>query len=125
MPFHFLHPERRYFEWSLSSPNEAPNVCSEILKEVEDFALPFFDRFPTVDSLAAALNEPTPSSWFILNPEEREATSAAIAHLAGETSSALERLDRAIAERLEKPPKYRRNLEKLRDFLSSSPADPA
>lgn len=124
MPFHLLHADRRHFEWSLPSPEETPRVCSEILREVETSALPFFDRFSTLDAFAATLNEPTPSSWFILTPEQREATLAAIDHLAGATSSAVARLDRAIAERLEKPPKYRRNLEKLRDFLSSSPVGP-
>jgi hypothetical protein len=118
VPLHLLHADREYFEWPMGSLDDGPPVAAEILAEIDAYALPFFREYDNVDSLRRALAKPNPP-WFVLTPEQRIATLAAIEHASGSSEDAIQRLDRALAERVDSLPKKRWQLEKLRAHLAA------
>lgn len=117
MPFHLLGVDAKFFDWELKNIDEAANVASEIVTYVRLHVLPFFDQNDRIESIWEALLQPLPSSWFLLTPEQRVLTLAAIEFLSGFAERAIERLDRALAERAEEPPKRLLELQKLRTHL--------
>lgn len=119
MPLHLLHAERKYFDWQLQGADDAPIVATDIVGAVKALAQPFFERYGTLTAVRDALAKPSPLSWFILSPEQRETTLAAIEHLLGSSDSAIARLDSALAERAGEMPRRRRELEKLRGHLAT------
>ena len=112
MPIHLLHPDRSYREWTMAVPSDAPAVASEIVQEVDAFALPFLTAFGQIDAVKGALQSPHPRDWFMLNPEQRLVVLAAIEQLAGQPDQAKELLRQGLLERTDELPKCRVALER-------------
>jgi len=124
LPVHLLRADRRFVEWTMTRPEEAPTTAAELFAEVEPLVRPFFDRFSSLDALHATLLDSESSSWLLLSPEQRQIKLAAIEHLEGGTDAAVSRLERALAERVGQPPKWRHELEKLLRYFRQLDEDP-
>jgi hypothetical protein len=120
MPLHLLHADRQYFEWTLAHPTGAPAVAVAILAELTSYAMPFFERYKRLEDVRQALESANPADWFILNPEQRIMTLAAVEHASGSPERAVHLLDVALAERDNALPKKRYLLEKLRTRLATA-----
>ena len=119
MPLHLLHPDRQYYEWSMGGVESAPAVASQIMAEVERFALPFFEKYGQITEVKRTLEQDRPP-WFVLTPVQRIQVLAAIELVYGSPARALAILDEAIAARADAAPKKRVSLERMRSAIRAS-----
>jgi len=69
--------------WDLQSADDVSRVADEMCKAAEDVAFPFFGRFETLESVAAAVRD-EPIGWILSPvPAHRALTLVAIARLQG------------------------------------------
>lgn len=113
-PIHSLRPDGRFREWVLESADECKKVGREIIADIDAFALPFLNRYADINVVESELQKDDPSCWFILDPEQRIATLAAITASKGDYASAQSMIQIALAERANDLPKKRRLLEQGR-----------
>ncbi len=113
MPLHFLHENRKYFEWSMSATKDSPRIVAEILEEIRIYALPFFEKYSQIKNVEKSLQSENARDWFVLGPEQRVCVLAAIAWAAGDEEKALRTLREALSERRDSLPRKRRRLEVL------------
>ena len=116
-PLSVLKSASGYPEWCLNEDTDLSVVRLEVVHDIESYALPFLDRYSTLDSVCSQLSKEDPRQWFVLDPEQRIATLSAITHVKGDTAGALRILDEALQERSNAPEKLRFRLEKLRARL--------
>lgn len=121
VPLHLLHADRQHFEWTMTTPKDAPVVALAVLQEVTSFALPFFERIKSLEDLKRALESQDPVDWFVLTPEQRVLVLASIDYVSGSAEKAVRLLDQALAVRANEPPKRRYLLERLRSQLAAQP----
>lgn len=114
MPIHLLREDRIYKEWSLSHESELPAVVSNLMNDLEEYAFPFLEKYSNVDNIENQLKSDAPKDWFILNPEQRIATLAAIAFIKGSKGESLSLLDDAIRQREGALPKKLSLLKEVR-----------
>jgi len=113
-PLHFLHKDRSFFEWRFGDPAADELLGQSVLAELREYALPFFQRFRTLDRVEASLRSSNPVDHFALDPEQRLAVVAAIASVRGANDEALRILEKALALRQDAVPAKRFLLEDLR-----------
>ncbi|HXI13732.1 MAG TPA: hypothetical protein VNM92_13975 [Thermoanaerobaculia bacterium] len=82
LSLHLLRPERKYTEWCFDDTN-SPSM--EVISDVDQYAVPFFDRYQNIDDVRSALVSEDPRSWFTLSPAERREMLDAIATLQSAT----------------------------------------
>jgi hypothetical protein len=114
MPLHLLHSDRKHFEWEFESNGPHGSLLEGVKAEIRLFALPFFDRFRTLEIVETCLKSNNPADWFVLSHEQRLCILAAIACLRGASDESIRILDEALAQRQEALPAKRVLLEDLR-----------
>lgn len=67
-PLHLLRPERKYQEWCF---DELTPPSLEVITDIDQYALPFFDRYETIDDVQKVLASQDPLDWFTLSPAQR------------------------------------------------------
>jgi hypothetical protein len=116
---HLLSRSKEYLEWLVWPGMDEERLAADILSAIFSIAFPFFDRYGKLEAVKEALASDNPESWLTYSHEGRLTKLAAILWCTGERTRALEMLDEAIHERRDKMPKYRYELEELRDYLRS------
>ena len=71
MPIHLLGGTGVYEEWFFSERAQLKALVPEVIGEITTCALPFFEKFSTLDHVRAQLESESPANWFTLNPETR------------------------------------------------------
>jgi hypothetical protein len=116
VPIHLLHKDGKYTEWDV----EAPQTASELFTEVQLYALPFFEKWSSLDVVILSLQSENPRDRVAKTAASRIETLSAILALKGQKNEALSLLDEAIEKEREKPVIGKRlRLEKLRDRLAN------
>jgi len=113
LPIHFLHADREFFEWPMQEEGDAANVASAMIEEIHSFALPFFEKYSSIEAIKRNLDSSAPSAWFALGPSQRVCVLAALEYLAGNAERALEVLEVSIAAERAKPIPRDRPMKKL------------
>lgn len=68
LPLHLLRPERKYREWCF---DDVTPPSLEVIWDIDRYALPFLDRYRSIDDVRAALVSEDPINWFTLSPAQR------------------------------------------------------
>lgn len=118
-PLSVLKSGADYPEWCIGEHTDMSAVRREVMLNIEQYALPFFERYSTLSSVESSLAHDDPVHWFVLNPEQRAATLAAIVYVRGDQRASLELLDDALQRLSDAPPKKRLRLEQLRERISA------
>jgi hypothetical protein len=87
VPIHFLHEGRQFVEWNA----ESPGIATLLHIQVEMYALPFFERFDSLQSLKSQLNR---------EADYRKSASAQMARLNSEQERKELRLEMMHDQRL-------------------------
>lgn len=119
-PLSALKSSSGFPEWSLDGQREPEDVITDVVQDVDRYAIPFLETCSSLEQVAAQLEMTDPRQWFVLSPEQRLMTLVAVKHVQGHREDALLCLDRAITERKDAPQKLRWPLEKLREKLNST-----
>jgi hypothetical protein len=118
-PIHFLHADRQFQEWDAGDPK----TPSELLSEIEEYAIPFFEKYCDFNQALFSLTSENPRDWFNLIPSMRISTLAAMLALRGKGKSALALLDKEIALRQSNPTPpmiaERLRFQRLRERISA------
>ena len=120
MPLHLLLPDRKYFEWEMGTAADLERDRPAVMEAIHKWALPFLDTQSDLNRVKLALGSDNPSDWFVLDPEARTSTLAAIDCVQGDRSAALSRLERALKELESAPSKKRYPLQRLRDRINKT-----
>lgn len=117
VPIHLLHEGGKFVEWDASNPG----IISALSEQIENYAIPFFQKFHDLNEVLAALQSENPLDWFTETPESRVPTIVAILAVQGRRHDALELLDREIEslQSSQAPPANARRfkLQKLRNRI--------
>jgi len=116
-PLSVLKPSSGFPEWCFDGQREPEDVITDVVQDVDRYAIPFLETCASLEQVAAQLETPDPRHWFVLSPEQRLMTLVAVKHVQGHREDALLCLDQAITERKDAPQKVRWPLEKLRERL--------
>ncbi len=122
VPMHFLEPDRKYFDWILSEVTDWPAFGNEVVEAVERRALPFLDRYSSLDTVRAALESHDPRDWFTLDPTRRIETLALTHCASGELDRGVALLEKTLGDLADAPVKNRHPLIRLRDALRARQA---
>lgn len=118
-PLSVLSNESSYPEWCFSESSDHLSIQKDVINDIQSFALPFLDRFSTLESVRIQLEDPDPHQWFVLDPEQRIAILASIVQLQGDPARALALIDEALADMPTAPSKKRQRFERLRNQILS------
>lgn len=125
VPMHFLGPDRKYYDWVLSEVNDWPAFGSEVVEAIERRALPFLDRYSSLDAVRTALGSNDPRDWFTLDPTRRIETLARIHCALGELDRGMDLLEKTLSDLADAPVKTRYPLMRLKDALRARQASAA
>ena len=124
VPIHFLREDKTYTEWKFSNTDDLEKLHGVILKDIEQYALPYIERFSDLSKLRSVLESPNKQDWLGagLNVDSRVTVLAAIQFVQGERNSAIETLDdglrsleKTLAGRTHELRKRRFKMECLRE----------
>ena len=113
IPLHLLHEDRIFFEWLFDENESDTSIKERIIREIKLYALPFFEKFSTIENVKCSLESSSPENWFVLNPEQRICILGIITYIQGNLDRAIEIIDNALEERKDDLPKKRRLLEQI------------
>jgi len=117
MPIHFLHEDRKYFEWDVSGAPGAARMAQEVMSEVSGRAQAFFDRYATLSAVDESLASANALDWFVLTADQHVGVRAAIAKVEGREDDAKAIVDEALADPRNANPRKRWRIEELRSRL--------
>jgi len=112
-PIHTLRCDDQFREWTLKDAESQEVIGNEIIADINSVAIPFWDKYSSLKEVKSDLEKNDPSHWFILSPEQRVATLAAIVFTQGDKQKSLKLLDDAIQERADAHPKKNRLLKEI------------
>ena len=116
----FLHPDKKYREWTFSNEEELENLWDPFLDELRLYALPFLERYSQFPEFRKAVESSTiPDEWLGYGEEERIRTKAVFRLLDADKAEALRILDDALAERAGKASKHWVRISLLRKRIAS------
>ncbi len=95
-PIHLLRPDRKFYEFEGESANDLEVAVADLLEEIYEVGLAFYNKFVTVDDIFGELSSSAVSKWFVLSSHQKVGTLAAIAILRGDRLAA----ERIISEAL-------------------------
>ena len=119
IPMHLLSSERKFAEWQFTDKRQIEALIPLIAGEFGTRAMPFFERFGTLEGMRDKLRLGTPKDWFALSAEQRTELLAAIEVALGHQTDALKLIDDALVPLRDALPKKRYALEALRAKLVS------
>jgi hypothetical protein len=122
VPLHFLEPNRKYVDWVLSEVTDWPAFGRDVVEIIERRALPFLDRYSSLDVVRAALESSDPRDWFTLDPTSRIVTLALTHCASGEVDRGVTLLDKTLGDLIDAPMKARYPLMRLKDSLRARQA---
>jgi hypothetical protein len=112
IPVHLLRPERSYREWRFSTEKEMQGLVRFVTEDLEQYAVPFLDKFPDAASIRRSLESENPADWFMLDRGARDARRVFFAFLEEGRESALRLGAMLLEEQADKPDKYSIDLRK-------------
>jgi hypothetical protein len=114
-PIHLLRPNKAISEWSLHSEGGVPGVADAMVLEIEQFALPYIDRYSRLDAIREALASERREDWIDLglDPVSRVCWRSALEWIRGDPDRAVSILERALIERANERPGRNYNIEYL------------
>jgi len=115
VPIHFFHADRKFLEWDGGDPN----TPSEIVSEIEKYALPFFSRFEDRGNLLHALQSDNPRDWLSVAAHIRPELLAATLACLGRLGDAKLVLENEIKARQSKPIGHRLGLKRILEKLQA------
>lgn len=119
-PLSVLKSSAGFPEWCFNCDREPGDMVREVIGDLDEYGLPFLRRYSSMSEVSRSLHSDDPRDWFVLDPEQRLMTLAAVEHVQGRPHDALRRLESAIAAMKEAPLKRRWPIEKLRERLISA-----
>lgn len=117
IPMHFLRADHQYYDWVLSEVTDWAAFGVEVEETLVRRALPFLDRYSSLDALKAALESNDPRDWFTLDPTRRIETLALLHCASGELDRGMALLEKTLGDLADAPVKARFPLVRLRDAL--------
>jgi hypothetical protein len=95
-PLYVLRPDKTFNvdEWYL----DRRRTASTVLAQIDEFGIPFLNRYSDLSEVERRLESDSPSDWFGLGSEGRTCLLASIALLANDRTEALRLVDAALAE---------------------------
>lgn len=112
-PIHLLREDESLYEWPLDAP-ETPSI---VLAQIDEYAIPFLDKYVDLEAVKERLESDYPGDWFSLGKEGRLCLLAAIMAFQGHRAEALKMIENALEERKDKMHKYRWRLEAMQACL--------
>lgn len=109
--------DNRFVEWEIATPDDWAALRDPILNDLTQLAVPFIERYSTLDAVRAAAETPTPPDGVIMSPTRRIVLQAAIRLAEGDTAGAIRVLDDALVELRDARPKDTFDIRYLRKKL--------
>lgn len=107
-PIHLLRHDKDLYEWYVDDPN----TVDVALDEIDDYAIPFLDKYADVREVKNRLM--APANWFTLDPQGRSCLLAAILFFEGDKAEALRMVENELAKLKNEVPAKWSSLELLR-----------
>lgn len=121
-PLSVLRRSAGFPEWCFDGSREPADVVHDVIGAIDEYGLPFLQSYSSMSEVSRSLQSDDPMDWFVLSPEQRLMTLAAIEHVEGRLHDALRRLESAIAAMKDAPMKTRWPIERLRERLIGAAA---
>jgi hypothetical protein len=120
-PLHLLRPsDKQFAEWTVTTPDEWAGLSGAILRELTQLAMPFIERYSSLDALLAAAGAPTPlpPDGILMDAERRVLVRAAVHLVRNDNRGAVRILDDALHERRDAPRKHTFDIDWLRKRIA-------
>jgi hypothetical protein len=119
MPIHLLRPDPKYDQWFFTNAASLKRVVPEVVADIRTYALPFFDKYSSLENVRHQLEQEPPQSWFVLDREGRIKVLTGILFAQEGPRKALAWLSAKLSEPPTKPPLPMGELLTLKKRLES------